>query len=139
MIFGSQSSPKLLRYTHTWATFVRVVGEGDDPAAIRSTRTRSAGCPRRSASGPGPSPEKGVNLDLYATLDAVSRDGESVTMWGPFEMARPVYERSLRVKAILDSGTAEYRAISTPRTSWSATASTPSPRSTRSSAAATTR
>ena len=31
MIFGSQSSPKLLRYTHTWATFVRVVGEGDDP------------------------------------------------------------------------------------------------------------
>jgi hypothetical protein len=31
MIFGSQSSSKLLRYTHTWATFVRVVGEGDDP------------------------------------------------------------------------------------------------------------
>jgi hypothetical protein len=36
-------------------------------------------------------------------------------MWGPFEMARPVYERSLGVKAILDSGAAEYRAISTPR------------------------
>jgi hypothetical protein len=29
-------------------------------------------------------------------------------------MARPVYERSLRVKANLDSGAAEYRAISTP-------------------------
>jgi len=33
MIFGSQSSPKLLRYTHTWATFVRAVGEGPDPSA----------------------------------------------------------------------------------------------------------
>ena len=30
MIFGSQSKPKLLRYTHTWATFVRAVGEGPD-------------------------------------------------------------------------------------------------------------
>src|SRR5215467_12861159 len=29
MIFGSQSSPKRLQYTHTWATFIRVVGEGD--------------------------------------------------------------------------------------------------------------
>ena len=31
MIFGSESSPKQLRYTHTWATFVRAVGEGPDP------------------------------------------------------------------------------------------------------------
>jgi hypothetical protein len=30
LIFGSQSRPKLLRYTHTWATFVRAVGEGPD-------------------------------------------------------------------------------------------------------------
>jgi hypothetical protein len=70
MIFGSQSSPKLLRYTHTWATFIRVEGEGD---------------------------------------------GESVTMGGPFEMHPAVYERSLQVKSILDSGAAQYRAISTPR------------------------
>jgi hypothetical protein len=31
MIFGSQSQPKLLQYTHTWATFIRAVGEGPDP------------------------------------------------------------------------------------------------------------
>ena len=30
LIFGSQSSPKILRYTHTWATLVRAVGEGPD-------------------------------------------------------------------------------------------------------------
>jgi hypothetical protein len=36
-------------------------------------------------------------------------------MWGPFVIQQGVYERSLRVKEILDSGTAEYRAISTPR------------------------
>ena len=32
MIFGSQTSPKQLRYTHTWATFIRAVGEGPAPA-----------------------------------------------------------------------------------------------------------
>jgi hypothetical protein len=30
MIFGSQSKSKILEYTHTWATFVRAVGEGPD-------------------------------------------------------------------------------------------------------------
>ena len=56
-----------------------------------------------------------MNLDLYQTLDAVYHDREHVTMWGPFRILPQVYERSLRVKAILDSGRAEYRAISTPR------------------------
>ena len=48
-------------------------------------------------------PEQGMNVDLYGRSTPL-RHGESVTMWGPFEIARPVYERSLRVKAILDSG-----------------------------------
>ena len=36
-------------------------------------------------------------------------------MWGPFRIHQVVYERSLGVKEIIDSGLAEYRAISTPR------------------------
>jgi hypothetical protein len=116
MIFGSQSSPKLLRYTHTWATFIRVVGEGDDPAGYQVYQHTISWLPETlNLRIWNPIPEKGVNLDLYATLDTVYKNREHVTMWGPFEMARPVYERSLRVKAILDSGVAEYRAISTPR------------------------
>lgn len=116
IIFGSQSSPKLLRYTHTWATFVRVVGEGNDPRGYQVEQHTISWLPESlDVRTWAFLPEKGVNLDLYATLDAVSRDRESVTMWGPFEIIGPVYERSLRVKAILDSGAAEYRAISTPR------------------------
>lgn len=116
IIFGSQSHPKRLQYTHTWATFIRAVGEGPDangytldqhtiswlPASL-DVRTWSL------------LPERGVNLDLYQTLDAVHRDREHVTMWGPFRILPDVYVRSLGVKAILDSGRAEYRAISTPR------------------------
>jgi hypothetical protein len=116
MIFGSQSSPKLLRYTHTWATFIRVVGEGDDPNGYQVYQHTISWLPATlDVRVFRPWPEPGVNLDLYATLDAVSRNGEGVTMWGPFEMRQEVYERSLRVKAILDSGVAQYRAIDSPR------------------------
>src|SRR5689334_6387631 len=116
IIFGSQSSPKLLRYTHTWATFIRVVGEGDDPRGHQVYQHTISWLPATlEVRTWSPVPEPGVNLDLYATLEAVSRNGESVTMWGPFEVLPPIYERSLRVKSILDSGAAQYRAISTPR------------------------
>ena len=83
---------------------------------IRFTSTPSVGCRNHSTSGRGACfPEPGVNLDLYRTLEAVYRDREHVTMWGPFRIHQVVYERSLGVEQILDSGVAEYRAISTPR------------------------
>jgi hypothetical protein len=116
MIFGSQSRPKLLQYTHTWATFIRVVGEGDDPNGYQVYQHTISWLPASlDVRTWSLFPERGVNLDLYATLEAVYKNGESVTMWGPFENLPQVYERSLRVKEILDSGVAEYRAISTPR------------------------
>jgi hypothetical protein len=116
IVFGSESSPKRLRYTHTWATFVRVV---DDPGGSQGVQVYQHTISWLPASLNvrtwSPLPEKGVNLDLYATLGAVYKEHESVTLWGPFEIVRKVYERSLKVKAILDSGAAEYRAISTQR------------------------
>jgi hypothetical protein len=116
MIFGSQSKPKLLQYTHTWATFIRAVGEGPDASNYALDLHTISWLPQsldiRTWSF---LPEPGVNLDLYQTLDAVYHDREHVTMWGPFRILPQVYERSLGVKAILDSGRAEYRAISTAR------------------------
>ena len=105
MIFGSQSKPKLLQYTHTWATFIRAVGDGSDANNYSVYQHTISWLPqsldvRTWSLLPGP----GVNLDLYRTLEAVYRDREHVTMWG-----------SLQVAGILDSGVAEYRAISTPR------------------------
>src|SRR3954470_14474863 len=110
MVFGSQSSPKLLRYTHTWATFLRVVGEGDDPRGYQVYQHTISWLPASLVIRVlSPVPEQGVNLDLYATLDVVARNGESVTMWGPFEMRPELYARSLHIKAILDSGAVRYR------------------------------
>ena len=116
MIFGSQSKPKLLQYTHTWATFIRAVGEGPDANNYSVYQHTISWLPQSlDVRTWSLLPEPGVNLDLYRTLEAVYRDREHVTMWGPFRIHQVVYERSLGVKQILDSGVAEYRAISTPR------------------------
>jgi hypothetical protein len=116
MIFGSQSSPKRLQYTHTWATFIRAVGEGPDASNYALEQHTISWLPQSLDVRTWTLlPEPGVNLDLYRTLEAVYRERESVTLWGPFRIAPEVYGRSLGVKAILESGRAEYRAISTPR------------------------
>jgi hypothetical protein len=116
MIFGSQSKPKLLQYTHTWATFIRAVGEGPDANNYSVYQHTISWLPESlDVRTWSLLPEPGVNLDLYRTLEAVYRDLEHVTMWGPFRIHQAVYNRSLQVAGILDSGVAQYRAISTPR------------------------
>jgi hypothetical protein len=116
MIFGSQSKPKLLQYTHTWATFIRAIGEGPDANNYALYQHSISWLPQSlDVRTWSLFPEPGVNLDLYGTLEAVYRERERVTMWGPFRIHPLVYERSLQIKSILESGSAEYRAISTSR------------------------
>jgi hypothetical protein len=113
LVFGAQSHPKLLRYTHTWATFIRAVGEGPDPNGWVVYQHTISWLPRTlEVRVWNPFPEPGINLDLYQTFDAVSAHNENVTLWGPFMITPEVYERSLRVHQIVESGVVQDRAIS---------------------------
>ncbi len=114
LIFGSQSHPKLLRNTHTWATFVRAVGEGPDLSTYQLyVHTLSWYPASMKVRVWAAKPEQGVNMTLEQTLAAVYANGESVTMWGPFVLTAEVYNRSVWVYQQLQSGRVEYRAIST--------------------------
>ena len=115
MVFGSQSRPKQLRYTHTWATFIKATGEGSDPNAYALESNTISWLPATlEVKVFRPWPEPGVNLDLYQTLQAMHANGESITMWGPFIVGPEVYQRSLWVQSIIASGAPRYRAISGP-------------------------
>jgi hypothetical protein len=114
LIFGSQSHPKLLKYTHTWATFVRAVGDEFDPDRCMLYQHTISWLPRTlNVRVWSPCPEPGVNLDLYQTLRVVAARNERVTLWGPFVITPEIYARSLRIYAIVNSGIVRYRAIST--------------------------
>jgi hypothetical protein len=114
MIFGSESTPKRLKYTHTWATFIKAVGTGTDPANYQLyVHTISWYPASRKVRVWNPFPEEGVNLTLEETLAEVYKNGESVTMWGPFLIRKDVYDRSLAIVNLAATGAAKYRAIST--------------------------
>ena len=114
VVFGSQTRPKRLRDTHTWATFVRVSGDPADPDAHEVYQHTISWLPATLEIRTWrPHPEPGVNLDLAPTLDLVQSKGEGVTAWGPLEIGPEVYRRSLDVWSILLSGRVQYRAIST--------------------------
>jgi hypothetical protein len=116
MIFGSQSQPKLLRYTHTWATLVHAYGTGPDLNTYNLEVNTISWLPvTLQVKVLRPWPEPGVNLDLYQTIQAVQANRESITLWGPFVVRPEVWQRSLFIRQILEGGRAEYRAISTAR------------------------
>jgi hypothetical protein len=115
MIFGSESEPKQLRLTHTFATFIRATGEGSDPANYALTAHTISWLPRAlDVRVRRLRPEPGVNLDLESTLRLVMRDGESVTMWGPYLISPLIYNRSIEVFNKLNSGSELYRAYDGP-------------------------
>src|SRR5689334_15600040 len=65
-IFGSESVPKQVRYTHSWATFIKLSGCGSDLNTYRMEAFTISWMPATLEIRPlAPLPEKGVNLDLH--------------------------------------------------------------------------
>ena len=114
LIFGAQPKPKVIRYSHTWATFVRVV---DDPAAPGGAQlfahTLSFYPATLDVRPLALRAEPGVNLDLDTTLALMRQNNAGVTAWGPFPMRPQVYQKSVEVWTQFSSGIVDYRAIDT--------------------------
>ena len=117
LIFGAQPTPKIIKDAHTWATFVRTVGEGPDPAGYRvEAHTISFVPADLQVRTFALRPEPGANLDLAGSLAYARDHGAAVTAWGPFPMRPDVYRKSLEIWSLVASGAVEYRAIDTLRT-----------------------
>src|SRR5262249_46205036 len=116
IVFGSQTRPKLLRYTHPWAPFIRAADSGTPGQPILEAHTISWLPESMNIQTWTPIPEPGVNLDLEQTLRVVLVERQRVTACGPFVISELVYRRSLEVEQVLESGAAQYRAISRPGT-----------------------
>jgi hypothetical protein len=111
-IFGSESDPKLSRYTHTWATFVKATGEGDDHTKYEIESFTISWLPASLKIRPfRPCAEPGVNLDLYETLDHTLGQRQLVSEWGPFQISQRLFEGALERKTLLESGAIRYKAV----------------------------
>ena len=114
LIFGAQPTPKRIKYSHTWATFIRVIQDEADPAQVQLVTHTISFYPADLEVRPlAARSEPGVNLDLAATLALMRRNHAATTVWGPFRMRPGIYQRSLEVWSRIQSGAIEYRAIDT--------------------------
>jgi hypothetical protein len=117
VVFTSQSTPKIPRYAHTWATLVRIVfvldpSTGQAAPQIVGVATISW-MPRSHVIKPFVYlVEPGVNLPLDPTIDLVLADGkERITAWGPLEATPALCTRFLEQKAFLESGAIGYQCV----------------------------
>jgi hypothetical protein len=111
LLFGSQTTPKLARYTHSWGTVVRatcVPGQSEPELEIHTISWMPATLdiyPLRFRVEPG------TNLTLKCSLDNALRNNERISMWGPFEIWQGLYRRFVTQESFLESGQIGYQCI----------------------------
>jgi hypothetical protein len=113
LMFGSQSTPKIPRLTHTWVTFVRVPApEPGRPPAI--DQGSISWMPATLEIEPWRfTIEPGVNLTLDQSVPMALDSGQRVSLWGPYEIEPGMYRKLLIQKAFIESGAIGYQCIDT--------------------------
>ena len=112
MIFSAQAASREPRRTHSFATFVKATGTGDSAQDYRTEFHTISWMPRslnivilRAR------PEPGVNLDLQSSLRWAESMGCRVSMWGPYQIQKELYDRAVEQEARLNSGGVLYKAL----------------------------
>jgi hypothetical protein len=114
VVFGSDSRPMRPRFSHSWATFVRVPGgcpcgpPTPDAAPIEWFTISWLPCkvvltPHTLFAEPG------HNFDLAETFDAVLSQCQFVGAFGPYEIDADLYCRAVQKKDRLESGAVRYK------------------------------
>lgn len=106
VVFGAQRPVlKAPRYSHSFATFVRVTPDGGVETATISW------LPVTGMVRPlSPRPEPGRNFSLEETLQLCAANRMEVAAWGPYQIEPSLWEAALVQKARLDSGAVLYKA-----------------------------
>jgi hypothetical protein len=111
LIFGSQSTPKEAKYTHSWATVVKVAGCDGPGAHVVEEHTISWLPATLDVRALSFRVEPGANLGLHVTIEEVLRNEERVSLWGPYEVGPGLFYRFQVQKAFMESGRVGYQAI----------------------------
>jgi hypothetical protein len=112
LIFSSENALKQPRYTHTWATAVRVTDQGlGRPPGIEH-HTISWMPATLDVRPPRFYMEPGVNLSLHDTITRVAlANDEKIGLWGPYECRATFFTRFTVQKQFMESGKMQYQCI----------------------------
>jgi hypothetical protein len=119
LVFGAQRVPNRPKYSHSFATFVHAVGQGPDIDTYALEAHTISWLPETmDIHVCRPLPERGRNFDLDTTLQGVRRMCDRVSMWGPYQIRRELYDSALEQIARLESGAVQYKAVDVLHRTW---------------------
>jgi hypothetical protein len=110
LLLSQERDPLAPRFSHTYASFVharRAAGDNDYRLETHSISWLPATLDIRLLRRP----EKGVNLGLKASLDLSKSLDTRISMWGPFQIQKELYDRAVRQEARLKRGEILYKAV----------------------------
>jgi len=110
IVYGSQSKPKVPKFTHTWATVVRTNG---CPGTVLDHHTISWMPATLDIHPYRFRVEPGANLGMKESLDVRFGFKERISIWGPYEIRVGIYRKFLMQKEFLESGQVGYQCIDT--------------------------
>jgi hypothetical protein len=114
LVFGSQRPVNLPRHTHTFATFVKATWTGPGCTTPQIQAWTISWLPCTLAIEPYRlCPESGMNLDLHSTLRWARADGQRISLWGPYQIQKELFDHALGQIAHLQSGAVSYKAVDT--------------------------
>jgi len=115
IVFGADSRPLRPKFSHSWATFVRVPGDCPQgpPADTRALEWFTISwMPCKIELTPNRLlPERGTNLDLPASFDVAVEHCEQVSAFGPYQIDEWLYCKAMQHLRELESGTVRYKTV----------------------------
>jgi len=112
MVFATQSEPNRAKFSHTFASFVKVARPESTPDQPRLQVHTISWLPATlDVVVLNREPEAGVNLDLDSTLRWAMKRNERIIMWGPYKITPGLYDRAVAQEARLRSNTVLYKAV----------------------------
>lgn len=113
IIFGSQSPLKRPKYTHTWATAIKVTDPEFGLKVEVEPHTISWMPKTLDIKAWSLFVEPGVNLELKDTIELMLKSDQRISMWGPYEMRVGLFKKFLMQKEFLESGEIGYQCVDT--------------------------
>lgn len=107
LVFGSERPSRSPDHAHTFATFVkRCETPRGAQLELRTISWLPENLPVRTLKL---RPETGHNYELHETIRFLQRDGQRVSVWGPYEIRPELYELAGCQIARLNSGAIRYK------------------------------
>jgi hypothetical protein len=112
LVFGAQRPVSHPKHVHTFATFVKAIGTGTNLDAYQTECHTLSWIPASfRLKALALHPEAGSVLDLDATLTWTRCERLDVSMWGPFQIEKELYDRAVARIAFLQSGGLAYKLL----------------------------